>query len=504
MVEVPKIHIRWLLVTAIAVFFVLLMMGTTTMSLGQTSVTVASGENFDIPHKGWFFTWLIDGQIVQSTPNGFYAAKPGETDIVMECFWKKKKCHVTVTNPVTEDVTVGRGSCFVPAVTGTSSSVAWKSDDSSVVTAKDNQFYASDYGETDLHANVDGRELVCHVTVSTPVLEPMSLECGETADLPSDLFPDGEKVVWSVADSFVADVSEDGILTGVRPGSTTVTAVCDSFKVTGQVTVQEDPGFRLVWVNAITNVPQVLRLDGYTKDCVVSWQGAEDLQNGMASFTADKEGVFPVSVTVQKGSVKKTLTAEIPVCDKFLSLSDWVGCVGDTFDLTVENGKNPSFTYDKEILTEEKGHFRAKKAGQTMVEVRDGKDVLSCAVTVLDVKGADQGAAVVEYALCFLGNPYVWGGTSLTNGTDCSGFVMRVYEHFGVSLPRTSYEQRSCGTEVPDLASARPGDLICYDGHIAIYMGDNRIVHASSPKTGIKISENPAYRHIVSIRRIFQ
>ena len=89
------------------------------------------------------------------------------------------------------------------------------------------------------------------------------------------------------------------------------------------------------------------------------------------------------------------------------------------------------------------------------------------------------GSSVVNYATQFVGNPYVWGGTSLTNGADCSGFVQSVYANFGVSLPRTSYEQQNAGTEV-SYADAQPGDLICYGGHVAIYMGNGQIVHASN------------------------
>lgn len=111
------------------------------------------------------------------------------------------------------------------------------------------------------------------------------------------------------------------------------------------------------------------------------------------------------------------------------------------------------------------------------------------------------GSSVVDYATQFVGNPYVWGGTSLTNGADCSGFVQSVYSNFGVSLPRTSYEQQNAGTEV-SYADAQPGDLICYGGHVAIYMGDGKIVHASNSVDGIKISDNAAYRTITSVRRL--
>lgn len=111
------------------------------------------------------------------------------------------------------------------------------------------------------------------------------------------------------------------------------------------------------------------------------------------------------------------------------------------------------------------------------------------------------GQAVIDYALQFVGNPYVWGGTSLTNGADCSGFIMSVYKHFGVSLPHSSASMRSCGVGV-SYSDAQPGDIICYSGHVALYMGNGKIVHASDEKTGIIVSNNAAYRTILTVRRV--
>lgn len=111
------------------------------------------------------------------------------------------------------------------------------------------------------------------------------------------------------------------------------------------------------------------------------------------------------------------------------------------------------------------------------------------------------GQAVVNYACQFVGNPYVWGGTSLTNGADCSGFIMSIYAKFGVSLPHSSGAMAGCGRGV-SYSEAMPGDIICYAGHVAIYMGGGQIVHASNAKDGIKISGNAAYRSIVAVRRV--
>ncbi|MCI5621999.1 MAG: NlpC/P60 family protein [Lachnospiraceae bacterium] len=110
------------------------------------------------------------------------------------------------------------------------------------------------------------------------------------------------------------------------------------------------------------------------------------------------------------------------------------------------------------------------------------------------------GSSVVAYANSFIGNPYVWGGTSLTNGCDCSGFVMSVYANYGISLPHSSSALRNCGSEV-SYANAQPGDIICYAGHVAIYTGNGGIVHAKSSSTGI-CSGSATYRTILSVRRV--
>lgn len=130
------------------------------------------------------------------------------------------------------------------------------------------------------------------------------------------------------------------------------------------------------------------------------------------------------------------------------------------------------------------------------------KEVVKKSVSKVVKKGTkeDTSKAIVSYAEKFLGNPYVWGGNSLTNGVDCSGFVKGIWAHYGVSLPRTSTAMRSVGTAV-SLSEAKAGDLVCYSGHVALYTGNGSIIHASSPSTGI-IRGTANYRNILTIRRV--
>lgn len=141
---------------------------------------------------------------------------------------------------------------------------------------------------------------------------------------------------------------------------------------------------------------------------------------------------------------------------------------------------------------------RKSEEAQMTQEVQE--NLQQTETTEVSAQPASNGQAIVDYACQFIGNPYVWGGTSLTDGADCSGFVQSVFAHFGISLPRTTYDQINAGVEV-SYDQAMPGDLICYDGHIGIYIGNGQIVNAQNPEQGIGIS--PAtYTTILSVRRI--
>ena len=154
-----------------------------------------------------------------------------------------------------------------------------------------------------------------------------------------------------------------------------------------------------------------------------------------------------------------------------------------------------------QIQEEERRRLAAKNGGQTYKpNAAAASTVAAAQAIVASSSGSSTGKAMANYGCQFIGNPYVPGGTSLTNGADCSGFIFRIYADFGYRVPRTSWQLRSVGTEV-SLSSAQPGDIVCYEGHVGMYIGGGMIVHASTQKTGIKVS-NAQYRPILTIRRV--
>lgn len=219
----------------------------------------------------------------------------------------------------------------------------------------------------------------------------------------------------------------------------------------------------------------------------------------------------------EEPSTESSILGMVPIEEELLvteELDGWVkvsieegeGYVSiDYVDLHTEFVKAESKAEEEARLQKEKAErekaqqaARASKAAQS---AETGSKSSGGSTTSFTSDGS-MGAAVVEYALQFVGNPYVYGGTSLTNGADCSGYVMSVYANFGVSLPHSSTADRSQGYGVDGLENAIPGDLICYSGHVGIYIGNGQIVHASTSKTGIIVGKAD-YRKILAIRRIF-
>ena len=240
---------------------------------------------------------------------------------------------------------------------------------------------------------------------------------------------------------------------------------------------------------------------------------------------AKKVGTRIATVTTTTLYVREEPTTEssvigmVPIEDELLvteELDGWVkvnieegdGYVSmDYVTLSTEFVKAESKAEEEARLAKEEAERKAAQEAATKAAAKSSsskKGTGSQTVTppVLSGSGSELGQSVADFACQFVGNPYVWGGTSLTNGADCSGFVMSVYSNFGVSLPHSSSADRNVGSAVNGLENAQPGDIICYSGHVAIYIGGGQIVHASTAKTGIIIS-SASYRSILSIRRIF-
>jgi len=175
----------------------------------------------------------------------------------------------------------------------------------------------------------------------------------------------------------------------------------------------------------------------------------------------------------------------------------------EDFETKLAKAKQEAAAYKAKIKQQnnqiKKLEEEARKAAEA-ANKKNNKNNEDVSSVIGGSSGSASGKEIASYACKFVGNPYVSGGTSLTSGADCSGFTQAVYRAFGYSIPRTSTAQRSAGRGVT-YAEAQPGDIICYAGHVAIYLGGGRIVHASTPATGIKYG-TATYREILAVRRI--
>lgn len=183
----------------------------------------------------------------------------------------------------------------------------------------------------------------------------------------------------------------------------------------------------------------------------------------------------------------------------------WLKTGGKTYYLTGSGAAQTGWLTisGKKYYFDQNGVLDLKKTQDANAAEQESAKTQEAGTAKAEKTVKTKGEMVAEYALQFVGNPYVYGGCSLTKGTDCSGFVMLIYRNFGVNLPHYDAAIRTKGKSVASLAEAKAGDIICYYGHVAIYLGDGRIVHASNSRDGIKISERADYRTIAGIRRIF-
>lgn len=216
----------------------------------------------------------------------------------------------------------------------------------------------------------------------------------------------------------------------------------------------------------------------------------------------------------QEPGLDKSVIGWVPIEDQLIvteELDGWVkvnieegdGYVStDYVAMSTEFVQAESKAEEEARLAKEEAARKAAQEAARKAAGRSSSNKSSNQVMYASGGGSEMGRAVADYALQFVGNPYVYGGTSLTNGADCSGFVMSVYANFGVSLPHSSAADRSVGVAVNGLENAQPGDLVCYSGHVALYIGNGQIVHASTSRTGIIVS-SANYRTPLSVRRIF-
>lgn len=240
---------------------------------------------------------------------------------------------------------------------------------------------------------------------------------------------------------------------------------------------------------------------------------------------AKSAGIRLATVTTETLKVRKEATTEsgvlglVPLGDDLWvvdeSVSGWVGVATEsgngyvsadyvslsTYYRYAESKEEEAARLEKERKEREAAAAAAAAATRNNASSSSSASKPSGAQSYTKPTGGT-GQDVANFACQFVGNPYVYGGSSLTNGADCSGFVMSVYAEFGISLPHSSRSLRSVGYGV-STSEMQPGDIVCYSGHVAIYIGNNTIVHASNRRDGIKYTSPANYKKILAVRRIF-
>ena len=290
--------------------------------------------------------------------------------------------------------------------------------------------------------------------------------------------------------------------------------------------------FLVTFTGAMTAFPATVKASDTVTDHIMPQVGIEEVLSDC--YLSDKQiEVEDYLVPTQKGEYLDMAFANV---QSFLYIrsepttdSEWVGklypdyaakIIGPVGEWTqVQSGSVTGYVYSDYILigknAEQKAQEMVQNSGTespdeafTYAESKEEeaarleKEASEAAAKAEEEASAKAGTgqAIVDYACQFIGNPYVWGGTSLTNGADCSGFVQSVFAHFGISLPRTTWDMENVGTPV-SYDQAIAGDIILYDGHVGIYMGDGQIVNAINSSRGIGIL--PAtYTSIITVRRL--